>query len=173
MHYLQGFDCIVDVVRNDQIDFETVTDYDKIVLSPGPGIPSEAEGMMRIIKEFIHTKPIFGVCLGFQALTEYFGGSLYNQNNVKHGISEYCTFDTKSRLFQELPERFKVGLYHSWAANESDFPSELKITARSENNVIMAFEHLSLPVCGVQFHPESILTEHGKDIVENFILNFI
>ena len=172
VHYFEGFDCLVDVVRNDEISFEQVMEYDKIVLSPGPGLPAEANQLNELIEQFIDKKPILGVCLGFQAIVEYYGGKLFNQAEVKHGVAEACQFKTDSRLFKELPTEFKIGLYHSWAADPDQIPEELIITATSENNVVMAFEHSNLPVCGVQFHPESILTENGKQIVQNFITNF-
>ncbi|MFT5821859.1 MAG: anthranilate synthase component 2 [Crocinitomix sp.] len=172
MHYIEGFDVTVDVFYNDQIDLEKVKEYDKIVLSPGPGLPAEAGILMDVIAAYHETKPILGVCLGFQALVEYYGGSLYNQELVKHGVAEMANFDQKSRLFKNTADKFKIGLYHSWAASPSNFPSLLNITSTSENNVIMAFEHEKLPIAGVQFHPESILSEQGFKIVENFIFNF-
>lgn len=171
-HYFTAFDVDVDVIFNNKINLETVKTYDKIVFSPGPGLPNEAGLMMEIISTFKDKIPMLGVCLGFQAIVESFGGKLYNQNQVKHGISEEVCFDTSSKLFNETGDRFQVGLYHSWAAINEEFPKELKITGNSRNNVIMAFEHESLPIAGVQFHPESILSAHGKKIVENFIFSF-
>lgn len=157
--------------RNDEVNFEQISLYDKIVLSPGPGLPSEALGMIKVIKQATASTPILGVCLGFQALVEHFGGEIFNQNEIIHGQSIDCQLDPSSKLFKELPNQIKVGLYHSWAANKSNFPSDLKITATSSNHVIMAFEHISLPIVGVQFHPESILTEKGKEIIRNFLTN--
>lgn len=172
VHYVQGFDVEIDVVFNDQIEIEKIQHYDKIILSPGPGLPTDAGQMMETIQDFYKTKPLLGVCLGFQALAEHFGGSLYNQKTVKHGIAETVKFKVESRLFENTAELFSVGLYHSWAVNKADFPECLEITAESEKGVIMAFEHCELPVAGVQFHPESILSSHGKKIVENFLFNF-
>jgi anthranilate synthase component 2 len=172
LHYLESFDVEVTVALNDQIKVSEVSNFDKIVLSPGPGLPNNAGIMNVIIETYGRTKPILGVCLGFQALVEYFGGELYNQSTVKHGRAEEGFFDLQSRLFKETSPKFNIGLYHSWAAKNESFPRELKITGRSKADVIMAFEHESLPVAGVQFHPESILTEHGMKIVENFIFNF-
>jgi len=172
VHYVEGFDIEVDVIFNDQINLALVNDYDKIILSPGPGLPVDAGKLMQVIEEYATIKPIFGVCLGFQALAEYFGGNLYNQTMVKHGVAEYANFDLNSRLFSETAERFSVGLYHSWAVEKNNFPKSLDITAESENGVIMAFEHKTLPLTGVQFHPESILSQHGKKIVENFLFKF-
>ncbi len=172
VHYLESFDADVHVFFNDEINLRSIHGYDRIVISPGPGLPIEAGKMMEVISEAHQKIPILGVCLGFQALVEFYGGSLYNQEFVKHGVAEYINVDSTSQLFQDTPTRFKVGLYHSWAASEYDFPGSLHISARSEHNVIMAFEHKDLPIAGVQFHPESILSENGKKIVENFILNF-
>ncbi|UKN02084.1 aminodeoxychorismate/anthranilate synthase component II [Paracrocinitomix mangrovi] len=172
VHYFEGFDCDVDVVRNDELKGIVIDEYDKIVLSPGPGLPKEAAGMMEIIENWANKKPILGVCLGFQALVEHFGGDIYNQSIVKHGQAEKCNFDTTSKLFKGLPQQFNIGLYHSWAALRNTLPDEFVITANSENDVIMAIEHKSLPICGVQFHPESILTENGKEIIANFIRHF-
>lgn len=172
VHYLEGLDCNVNVERNDEINFERLRDYDKIVLSPGPGLPSEANGMMELIQKCAASMPILGVCLGFQALVEYFDGEIFNQNEIIHGHAVDCVVDNSSKLFINLPTQFKVGLYHSWAANEENFPQPLKITARSNTDVIMAFEHKELPIAGVQFHPESILTENGKEIIGNFLNNF-
>ena len=172
VHYFEGFDCEVDVFRNDQIKFDDIDGYDKIVLSPGPGLPNESLGMNEVIQNYFDKKPMLGVCLGFQALIEFFGGEIYNQQEVKHGVAEGCEFESSSKLFENLPATFDVGLYHSWAAKENKWPKVLNITARSKEGVIMAFEHKKLPIAGVQFHPESILTENGKGIVENFLQHF-
>ena len=172
MHYIEGFDVPVTTVYNDQVNLEMVEEFDQIVLSPGPGLPHEAGKMNEVIAHYVTKKPILGVCLGFQALAEFFGGSLYNQKIVKHGIAELGHFDQNSKLFKNTAGKFKIGLYHSWAVSPENFPKCLSITGKSEHDVIMAFEHEELPVAGVQFHPESILSEHGKKIVENFIFNF-
>ena len=172
VHYFEGFDCEVIVWRNDAINFNELDGFDKIVLSPGPGLPYESNHLMKLIKEGVGQKPILGVCLGFQALVEHFGGTIYNQNIVKHGLSEVATFNSSSKLFKGISPQFKIGLYHSWAAKEINFPPELLITGKSENNIIMSFEHASLAIAGVQFHPESILTENGHKIIENFLNNF-
>lgn len=172
VHYFEALDAKVTVVFNDRIVLEEMNDFDKIVLSPGPGLPKDAGKLMEVIATYANSKPILGVCLGFQALVEYFGGSLYNQPCVKHGVAETAVFDQESKLFRHTSAEFKIGLYHSWAAEPLDFPNTLKITAKTKNNVIMAFEHVKLPIAGVQFHPESILSENGFKIVENFIFNF-
>ena len=168
-HYLLDFTSEVTVKRNDEIQADEADQYSHIVLSPGPGLPNAAGILMEMIDEQVAVKPILGVCLGMQALAEHFGGTLYNQDMVKHGVT--TTIDTKpnSVLFHGLPESFQVGLYHSWAVDETALPKDFTITAKSTENVVMAIEHRSLPVCGVQFHPESILTEHGREILGNWL----
>jgi len=172
VHYLEGLDCEVDVVLNDQINFDAIESYDKLVLSPGPGLPDESGDLMKVIEKFSNSKPILGVCLGFQALAQHFGGEIFNQDEIKHGRAEIGKFKSSSKLFAGIKEEFKIGLYHSWAAKKENFPPTLHITGESENNIIMAFEHDSLPIAAVQFHPESILTENGKAIINNFLSNF-
>ncbi len=159
----------VDVYRNDEIALEKVKDYDKIILSPGPGIPSEAGLLLPLIKEYAATKSILGVCLGHQAIGEAFGGKLINLASVFHGISTSCTVSNEAPIFKYLPPNIKVGRYHSWVISEENFPGELEITARDENNYIMALQHKNLEVTGVQFHPESVLTPDGKTILENWL----
>jgi anthranilate synthase component 2 len=172
VHYLEGHDCEVTVWRNDEVDFSKIESFNKIVLSPGPGLPSEAAQLMEIITHTVGKMPILGVCLGFQALLEHFGGEIYNQDRVKHGVKEDCLLKEKSKLFTDIPDTFKIGLYHSWAAKKENFPDQLKITAVSQDDVIMAFEHEELPICGLQFHPESILSENGHEIIGNFLRHF-
>jgi len=166
---VEGFDNEVDVSFNTKIPFDKILEYDKVILSPGPGLPAEAGQLNEFIKRFNGKIPILGICLGFQALIEFYGGSLINQKEVKHGVKESCCFDNQSQLFLNTPTQFNIGLYHSWAADVSSFPQVLKITATSENDVIMAFEHKTDLVYGVQFHPESIMTEYGFQIVKNFL----
>lgn len=161
----------VDVYRNDQIALEKVKDYDKIILSPGPGIPEEAGLLLPLIKEYASTKSILGVCLGHQAIGEAFGGSLINLSTVYHGVATPIQIDRKmkSDLFQDLPDTIEVGRYHSWIIDEKNFPEELEITARDENDYIMALQHRKYDVQGVQFHPESILTPDGEKIMRNWL----
>lgn len=170
VHYLKLNSAEVDVVFNDHIPFNSILNYDKVVLSPGPGLPHEAGQLMDFIKTYYQQIPILGICLGFQALVEFFGGKLINQKQVKHGVGEVCFFENNSTLFKFLPCEFKVGLYHSWCADEKTFPKELTITSQSKSNIIMAFEHNQLPLYGVQFHPESIITENGLKIIQNFLV---
>jgi anthranilate synthase component 2 len=160
----------VDVYRNDQLPLEKVKDYDKIILSPGPGIPEEAGLLLPLIKEYASTKSILGVCLGQQAIGEAFGGKLVNLSTVYHGVATPCKIDNvKSKLFKGMPEEIEVGRYHSWIVSEENFPDELEITARDENNYIMALQHRQYDMQGVQFHPESVLTPMGEEIMRNWL----
>jgi anthranilate synthase component 2 len=159
----------VEVHRNDRIALNEVEAFDKIILSPGPGIPSEAGLLLPLIKRFAPLKSIFGVCLGHQAIAEVFGGKLINLEDVYHGIATPVKVIARSRIFASLPEQFEAGRYHSWIVDKNDFPDELEITATDENGHIMALEHKTLDVHGVQFHPESILTPCGKEIMKQFL----
>ncbi|MFK8039338.1 MAG: aminodeoxychorismate/anthranilate synthase component II [Crocinitomicaceae bacterium] len=169
VHYLEGLDVEVTVVLNDQINLDELDRYDKIVISPGPGLPKDAGIIMEVIDIYHKTKPILGVCLGFQALSTYFGGELYNQDEVMHGIQATCKANSQSVLFQNTSSTIKVGLYHSWALKPETTPACFRITGISDTQVIMAIEHKTLPLYGVQFHPESILTEFGMQILKNFL----
>lgn len=160
----------VEVYRNDQIALEKVKGFDKIILSPGPGIPSEAGLLLPLIKAYAATKPILGVCLGQQAIAEAFGGRLENLSTVYHGVATSCRLQNdRCRLFDGLPAEIEVGRYHSWIVSEKDFPEELEVTARDENNYIMALQHRKYDVQGVQFHPESVLTPLGEQIMSNWL----
>jgi anthranilate synthase component 2 len=164
----------VDIFRNDKIALEQVNDYDKIILSPGPGIPVEAGLLLTLIQRYAPTKSILGVCLGHQAIAEAFGGTLINLKNVFHGIAtpiDLLKNETgeNSKIFIGLPEQITVGRYHSWVVNESDLPSELTITAKDESGLIMAMQHKRFDVTGVQFHPESVLTPEGETIIRNWL----
>ncbi|SEN12993.1 anthranilate synthase component 2 [Mucilaginibacter gossypiicola] len=164
-----GLEC--EVWRNDQFAIEDVEAFDKIILSPGPGIPSEAGLLLDVIEKYAPTKSIFGVCLGQQAIAEAFGGSLYNLNQPMHGIATPIKVtDGEEELFVGLPESFKVGRYHSWVVSGSDLPDSLQVTAIDEaDNSIMALKHKQYDVRGVQFHPESILTDYGKEMMQNWL----
>lgn len=160
----------LDVYRNDQIPLEKVKEYDKIILSPGPGIPKEAGLLLPLIKEYAPTKSILGVCLGHQAIAEAFGGSLINLSTVFHGVSTNCKLKTEnSKLFKDLPEEIEVGRYHSWIVSDENFPKDLEVTARDENGYIMGLQHKTYDVQGVQFHPESVLTPDGETILRNWL----
>ncbi|MCE3295955.1 MAG: anthranilate synthase component TrpG [Crocinitomicaceae bacterium] len=168
VHYLEAFDCEVSVFRNNELEKADAGSFDKIVLSPGPGLPRESGGLMSLISDYYDKKPILGVCLGMQALAEFTGAELINLNHVKHGVSEKMTVSDPGKLFLNLPSEMQVGLYHSWAVNLQPESPWLGL-ARSESGVLMAIEHKDLPLFGVQFHPESILTENGKQIILNFL----
>ena len=159
----------VDVHRNDQIPLEKVKEYDKIILSPGPGIPVEAGLLLPLIKEYAPSKSILGVCLGHQAIGEAFGGKLVNLSTVYHGVATSCELRPTSPLFKGLPKSVEVGRYHSWIVSDDNFPKELEVTARDENNYIMALQHKKFDVQGVQFHPESVLTPMGEEIMKNWL----
>ena len=159
----------VTVIRNDQIDLDDVEQYDKIILSPGPGIPSEAGLLLPVIKRYAPTKKILGVCLGHQAIGEAFGGQLTNLTEVFHGIQSQIKILDHSVLFKGLNNEILVGRYHSWVVSKDAFPDCLEITAESAEGQIMALRHRTYEVYGIQFHPESVLTPKGKTILENFL----
>lgn len=160
----------VTVVRNDEFNPDDLKNYTHLVLSPGPGIPSEAGRMMEVIHRSIRSMPILGVCLGHQALAEYSGGTLKNLSEVVHGKETpiHQTSET-SRLFRGLPKVFTAGRYHSWVVHREGLPKDLEVAAVSEDGEIMAFEHRTLPVFGVQFHPESVMTKVGHEILHNWL----
>ena len=160
----------VNVIRNDAIDLDSVEQYSHIVLSPGPGLPSEAGMLNAIIRRYFGKKPMLGVCLGMQAIAEYSGGILYNQEQVKHGIAREIEVTQDSKyLFKNLPKKMEVGLYHSWAIKPESLSKAWIQSAYSTEGVLMAIEHVEYPIAGVQFHPESIMTPSGKTIVENWL----
>lgn len=164
-------DAKVEVFRNDEIPLEQVKEYDKILLSPGPGVPSESGLLLPLIKEYAATKSIFGVCLGQQAIGESFGGTLSNLSKVYHGIATPIHLTNPSSLFEGLPNTFSVGRYHSWVVNENDLPNELIITSKDDEGYIMSLEHKTYDVKGVQYHPESVLTPEGAKIISNWLKN--
>jgi len=162
-------DATIDVVRNDKLKLEDAIQYDKIVLSPGPGIPSEAGLLLDLIRMYAPTKSILGVCLGHQAMCEAFGATLINLTDVHHGLSEAIQVIAEDPLFKGLPERFDVGRYHSWAVSPANLPDCIQVTAVDDEGQIMAMQHRDFNIHGVQFHPESVLTPLGKDILKNWI----
>jgi anthranilate synthase component 2 len=168
-HYLEALGAEVTVIDHTMIETEVLQSFDGLVISPGPGLPKEAGKLMEILHKAVTLKlPTLGVCLGMQAIAEYFGGTIFNQQEVKHGQQATITHANESKLFKGIPAQFHVGLYHSWAVEEA-LPSVLVATAFSEDGIMMALEHGSLPVYGVQFHPESILSEYGKELFGNFL----
>lgn len=159
----------VDVFRNDQIALEDIQAYDKIILSPGPGVPQEAGLLLEVIKAYAPSKSILGVCLGHQAIGQAFGGKLINLDTVYHGVATPCTLMLHAPLFKDLPASIAVGRYHSWIVADENLPEVLEVTARDANNYIMAMQHKIYDVQGVQFHPESILTPDGETIIKNWL----
>ena len=159
----------VEVHRNNRIPLDAVERFDKIIISPGPGIPSETANLLPLIRRFAASKSILGICLGHQAIGEAFGGRLINLENVYHGVATPVSIVAANRIFAGLPETFEAGRYHSWIVDTAGFPDELEITATDGNGQIMALRHRTLDVNGVQFHPESVLTPLGTTIVENFL----
>ena len=164
-----GDDVEVTVWRNDQFDIDDVERFDKIVLSPGPGVPDEAGLLKAVIRRYAPTKPILGVCLGEQAIGEVFGAEIYNLNTVFHGIQSSVRIVASDYIFDNLSDSIKVGRYHSWVVGKEDFPAELEVTAVSDEGQVMALQHRRYDVHGIQFHPESILTPEGRTIIRNFI----
>jgi anthranilate synthase component 2 len=160
----------VEVFRNDKIALEKIGQYDKILLSPGPGIPSEAGLLLELIKEFGPSKSIFGVCLGQQAIGEVFGGTLHNLTQVYHGLATPIqVIDEEEILFKGLPKTFNAGRYHSWVVNQEGLPNDLVVTAIDAESKIMGLRHKKYDVRGVQFHPESVLTEFGSEMLQNWL----
>ena len=158
------------VFRNNEINISDIRNYDMIMLSPGPGIPDEAGILKEVIKTYAGVKPIFGICLGLQAITEVFGGKIINLDEVFHGVAtEMKVTDPSAVIFKDVSETFLAARYHSWAATDEGFPQEIQVTARDEDGLIQAIEHKIFPISAVQFHPESILTEVGEQLVTNFI----
>ncbi|MDR2773477.1 MAG: aminodeoxychorismate/anthranilate synthase component II [Tannerella sp.] len=171
-HMLQDFGVNTDVYRNDKILLNDVEVYDKILLSPGPGIPSEAGLLLPLIEMYAPTKSILGVCLGEQAIGEVFGAKLLNLKDVYHGVCSDIRVLAKDPLYDGLQPAFRAGRYHSWVVSKDDFPGCLEITAvDAEAGHIMGIRHRRYNVCGIQFHPESILTPQGKKIIENWLKN--
>jgi anthranilate synthase component 2 len=169
VHYLEDLDCEVTVKRNDKLTIEEVDAFDKIVLSPGPGIPDEAGLLKEIIKVYAPTKSILGVCLGQQAIGEVFGGTLENLDHVYHGVATHVTLSVDNEnLFKGLDKTFEVGRYHSWVVN-TNLPDSLEATSFDENGQIMSLRHKVYDVKGVQYHPESVLTPNGKTILKNWV----
>lgn len=162
-------DISFDVIRNDKIRIDEINQYQKIVLSPGPGLPKDAGIMPELLKTYASQKSILGVCLGMQAIGEHFGGKLENLHEVCHGQSKPIYIKNNDSLYTNCPESFNVGRYHSWVLSKRSFPSELQVTSVDENGNIMSIAHKTLNIKGVQFHPESILSEYGEKIIKNWL----
>lgn len=168
-HLLKELGTEIEVVRNDKFELKDLEQYDKIVLSPGPGIPSEAGLLLDVIRTYAGRKPILGVCLGHQAIGEVFGASLENLKEVYHGVQTEGTQLGNDYIFEGLPERVMMGRYHSWVVAKDSVPECLEVTAMSDDGEIMAMRHRQYDIYGIQFHPESVLTPEGKTIVGNFL----
>ena len=159
-----------DIVRNDKISLEDVADYDKIMLSPGPGIPSEAGIMQDLVREYGPTKSILGICLGHQGIGEVYGATLENLGDVLHGVAHRATITDRSEsLFADIPDELTVGRYHSWTVVPGTMPADLRTTAVDERGRVMALSHVRFDVKGLQFHPESVLTENGVTMIKNWV----
>lgn len=170
VHIIRQLGHPVDVIRNDHMAVEEVDKYDKVLFSPGPGIPDEAGIMKEVIRAYAPTKSMLGVCLGHQGIGEVFGAQLYNMPIVRHGVtSEVCVEDPNDPVFRGIPASFEVCLYHSWAIEATSVPEDIRITARDQDGVIMGISHSRYDIRGLQFHPESILTQHGIAMVDNWL----
>ena len=170
VHLLQELDQEYVVWRNDKFKLEDIDAFDKILLSPGPGIPEEAGLLLDVIRTYAPHKSILGICLGQQAIAEVFGGTLFNMEKPLHGVATNITVvDESEKLFRDFPKDSKIGRYHSWAVNKDTLPTSLKVTAIDENGIIMALTHTEYDVRGMQFHPESVLTTNGKKLIENWL----
>ena len=168
-HLVKELGAEVTVLRNDQFELADLEPYDKIILSPGPGIPSEAGLLLDVIKTYAGKKPILGVCLGHQAIGEAFGGKLENLSDVFHGVATPCHITKEDVIFKGLPTDITIGRYHSWVVSNEGLPDCLEVTAVSDEGQIMALRHKEFNIHGIQFHPESVLTPQGKTIIQNYI----
>lgn len=168
-HLVKELGAEVTVFRNDQFQLSELERFDKIILSPGPGIPSEAGLLMDVIKKYAGRKPMLGVCLGHQAIGEAFGAKLTNLSEVYHGVATPCTQFGNDPIFEGLPKRIEIGRYHSWVVDKSGFPDCLDITAVSDDGQIMGLKHKNYDIRGIQFHPESVLTPDGKKMIQNWL----
>lgn len=168
-HLVKQLGASCSTVRNDQFRLSDLEAFDRIILSPGPGIPSEAGLLLDVIRQYAERKPILGVCLGHQAIGEFFGGRLENLSDVFHGVQTPVHLIANDPLFKDIPSPLNVGRYHSWVVSREGFPDCLEVTATSDEGQIMALRHRTLPIHGIQFHPESVLTPEGKHIIKNWI----
>ncbi|MBR1932604.1 MAG: aminodeoxychorismate/anthranilate synthase component II [Prevotella sp.] len=168
-HLVKELGADVTVVRNDQFELPYLEQFDKIILSPGPGIPSEAGLLLDVIRTYAGRKPILGVCLGHQAIGEVFGGKLENLSDVFHGVATPCHIIADDPVFSGLPAEITVGRYHSWVVSKEGFPACLEITAESDEGQVMALRHREYDIHGIQFHPESVLTPEGRTMINNWI----
>lgn len=168
-HLVKELGAEVTVLRNDKFELSQLEDYDRIILSPGPGIPSEAGLLLDVIRTYAGKKPILGVCLGHQAISEVFGAKLENLSEVFHGVATNGTQFETDELFADLPSRITMGRYHSWVVSKENFPECLEVTAESDEGYIMALRHRRFNIHGIQFHPESVLTPNGRQMLKNWM----
>lgn len=172
VHYIEKYSkSEVQVFRNDEISLSEIEKYRNIVLSPGPGLPKDAGVLCDVIKHFYSSKNILGICLGHQAIAEVFGARLFNLTQVYHGVSNQIKIIKQSKITEGIPDSFMAGRYHSWAVDKNNFPKCLEILMEDENGIIMALKHIKYNVIGLQFHPESIMTEYGEKLIENWLKN--
>ena len=169
VHILRSMNVEYEVYRNDKIGPEEALSFDIIILSPGPGIPSEAGNMANIIAACAGKKHILGICLGHQAIAEYLGGKLNNMSRVYHGVKSKISIKINEGIFEGIPKKIEVGRYHSWEVAQEDLPENISITAEDEIGTIMALSSSSLKLYGIQFHPESVMTEYGDKMIRNFL----
>jgi len=168
-HYLESFAETVDVFRVDELDYLKLSEYDKLVISPGPGLPKDVKELQHLVNYFQNSKPIIGICLGHQAIAEYYGAKLKNKKTVDHGVSKETNIIEDDIIFQGISKDFMSGRYHSWIVDNERLPKDLIVTAIDSDGFIMAFKHARYNVRGVQFHPESVLTPEGMKILENWV----
>jgi anthranilate synthase component 2 len=170
VHYLEAItEQEINVIRNDDLDFSKIDEYDSVVISPGPGLPKDAGLLMEFLERFSKEKKILGICLGQQAIAEHFGMQLKNLGEVVHGQARKIEVKNNTGLFKNLPESFTVGRYHSWVIDPESINSDFEITSTDEQGNIMSIQHRTLPISAVQFHPESILTDYGKEMLGNWL----
>ena len=171
MHYVNQFTDFITVKRGDTLQISEVNKYDKIIFSPGPGLPKEHPILASILEQFHSCKPILGICLGHQAIAEYFGARLVNLSEVKHGVSSVLTHSDNCILFKNIKRNFMIGHYHSWVVSKKNFPKELEVTSENSEGLIMSIRHRRYDITALQFHPESILTQNGINLLENWLKN--
>ena len=170
-HYIEQFASEVMVCRSSELELNIIEHFDKIILSPGPGLPNEHPVLKQVLARYFNKKSILGICLGQQAIAEFFIANLENLKTVKHGVTSIVNHYNNCKLFKDIPRSFKIGHYHSWVVSKINFPEELTITSENEEGIITSLNHKKYDITAVQFHPESILTEHGLHLFKNWVLS--